>query len=206
MQHKRQEIIDLLKQQGYATVEQLSKAVGLTSVTVRHHLDVLRSEGLVSEPVVRHRNTSGRPQLVYSLTPEAAELFPHNYDELAKVLLTEIRTHCDNRLANVIFEGVSARLAADAPRPQPGEPMESRIQRAVEFLNQKGYVAAWERRADGYLIQTRNCPFEGLPTHTPELCVIDLNLITALVGTQIKRVCHITEGDSSCAYLAPLAG
>ncbi|HKZ70156.1 MAG TPA: ArsR family transcriptional regulator [Anaerolineales bacterium] len=206
MQHKRREIVEILKQRGHATVEELSKELKISSVTVRHHLDVLRSEGMVSEPVARHRKTSGRPQHVYALMPKANDLFPHRYDSLAQVLLDEIKQQCDHRLANVIFEGAAARLAADAPHSTPGESMEARGQKAVEFLNQCGYVAHWERQPDGILIHTCNCPYDGLAEDNPELCSMDLSLMANLMGIQLQRVCHITEGDASCAYLAPIAG
>jgi predicted ArsR family transcriptional regulator len=201
MQSSRRQIIDILKRSGSATVEELSKELNITSVTVRHHLDVLRSEGLVGEPVVRHRTTSGRPQHLYTLTAQADELFPRNYNGLAEVLISEMKARLDDRQINVIFEGAAARLIADAPHPIAGEPMAARVQRAVDFLNQKGYVADWERQATGVLISTRNCPFDGLADSNPELCSMDLALITSLMGVQIERVCHRTQGDSTCAYL-----
>lgn len=205
MQPKRREILDILKKQGPVTVEDLSQRLKITTVTVRHHLDVLRTEGLVGEPVVQHRSTSGRPQHTYALTPKAEELFPRKYDTLATVLLEEIRRCCDDRMANVIFEGAATRLVADAPCPLPDEALEVRVQKAVEFLNQKGYVAHWEPHPRGYVIHTRNCPFDGLAASNPELCSMDLQLMGNLLGLSLERVCHMTMGDASCAYLAPVA-
>jgi predicted ArsR family transcriptional regulator len=201
MQSKRREIIDILKRGGPATVEELSAQLDITSVTVRHHLDVLRSEGLVSEPVVRHRTHSGRPQHVFALTTKASEFFPRNYEGLAEVLLSEMRSCLDERQINVIFEGAAARLVAEAPRPQPDEPLETRAEKAVEFLNQKGYVAEWERRPEGILLHTRNCPYDGLANANPELCSLDLDLMASLMGVQLQRVCHMAKGDPSCDYL-----
>jgi predicted ArsR family transcriptional regulator len=203
MQPQRRKIVDILKQQGPVTVEVLSQTLGITTVTVRHHLDVLRAEGMVGEPVVQHRSTSGRPQHVYTLTEKADELFPRKYDMLANVLLAEIRQHCDDRVANVIFEGAVARLVADAPPPLPDDSLETKVQKAVDFLNQKGYVAHWESHPRGYLIHTRNCPFDGLAANNPELCSMDLRLMGSLMGLPLERVCHMIKGDSSCAYLAP---
>lgn len=201
MQLQRRKIIDILKQCGPTSVEELSKRLGITSVTVRHHLEVLRSEGWVAEPVVRHRSKSGRPQHVYSLTRKADELFPRNYNGLALALLDEIKSRCDTREVNVIFEGAAVRLAADAPHPMPEEAVEARLERTIDFLNQKGYVAHWERRPDGYHIATCNCPFSCLVGSNPELCYMDLHFISSLTGTAVERVCHMVAGDSSCTYL-----
>jgi predicted ArsR family transcriptional regulator len=201
MQDKRREIIDILKRSGPATVEELSQQLEITSVTVRHHLDVLRSEGLIGEPVVRHRSQSGRPQHVFALTPKAADFFPRNYHGLAQVVLSEMKATLDERQINVIFEGVAARLVAEAPRPSPDEPLESRAQKAVEFLNEKGYVAHWEPRPEGILLHTCNCPYDGLAKANPELCSLDLQLMASLMGVQLQRVCHMAQGDPSCDYL-----
>ena len=56
MQLTRKRILDILKEQGHATVDELSDKLKLTAVTVRHHLDVLRTEKLVEPPIVRHRS------------------------------------------------------------------------------------------------------------------------------------------------------
>lgn len=201
MQHQRQMIIDILKRRGDATVGELSKELAITSVTVRHHLDVLRSEGLVAEPTIRHRSSSGRPQHVYSLTPKAEELFPRNYENLARAVLEEVKSRHDSREVNVIFEGIANRMLADAPRPIAGETMETRLNRAIKFLNEKGYVAGWERRPEGIVVHTRNCPFDGVADQHPELCSVDMTIVSSLMGLTLQRVCHIAKGDSSCAYL-----
>lgn len=192
-------------------MEELSKELNITSVTVRHHLDVLRSEGLVADPIVRHRATSGRPQHAYTLTHKADELFPKNYSGLAAQLLAEVKARYDAREINVIFEGLTNRLLSEAPQPISGEPIEQRLDQVIEFLNQKGYVARWERQPDGFLVHTRNCPYEGLAGNHPELCNMDMTLIGSLMGRIPERVCHISAGDESCSYLiretaAPIIG
>ena len=47
MQATRQRILEILKERGAATVEQLATELELTPVTIRHHLDILRRAGLV---------------------------------------------------------------------------------------------------------------------------------------------------------------
>ena len=50
MQSTRERILNILKERGQATVDDLSQELGLTAVTVRHHLDILRGEGLIASP------------------------------------------------------------------------------------------------------------------------------------------------------------
>ncbi len=201
MQSTRQAILQYLKKNGQATVDELASVLGLTAVTIRHHLDIMRSENLVGDPIVRHRVSRGRPQYVFALTDEASVHFPKNYDDLAAKVLDEVKAQIGGQVVNVIFEGVAARLSADAPRPVPGEPLAARLDRAVEFLNARGYVAHWERTPDGCVLHTCNCPYEALADQHPELCNMDLVLVGNLLGAVPRRQSRLAEGGASCAYL-----
>ena len=92
MQQTRRHILDILKAQGEATVDEIVEALQtrrgkqITAVTVRHHLTRLQEENLITAPQMRHRSTPGRPQHVYSLTQKAVAQFPNNYQQLASGL------------------------------------------------------------------------------------------------------------------------
>jgi len=201
VQETRQLILEYLKEHGQATVDQLAKVVGLTAVTVRHHLDILHAEGLVTDPLIRHRTSPGRPQYVYALTEKATLHFPKNYDHLAEKIVEEIKIATTPQTVNLIFEGVADRLADGAPKPIEGEPIQERLDRAVAFLNQHGYVARWEATPEGYLLHTSNCPYEALAPNHPELCKMDIKLVQNLLGTIPQPVSRLVEGAASCAYL-----
>jgi predicted ArsR family transcriptional regulator len=203
MQKTRRLILDYLKEHGQATVDELAAVLRLNSVTVRHHLDILRSAGLVAEPTIRHRNTPGRPQYCYSLTEEASQQFPKNYCDLAGKLIEEVKASTPSNVVDLIFEGVATRLAQSAPELVPGEALPERLDRAVAYLNSQGYVAHWEKTEAGCLLQTCNCPYEALADGNPELCGMDLTLVTNLLGVAPERVSRVVEGAASCAYLFP---
>lgn len=197
MQKTRKLILEYLKDHSQATVDELAEVLGLTSVTVRHHLDILRSEELVAEPVIRHRATPGRPQYTFALTEKAS---PKNYEGLALKMLAEMKARAPQTI-NVIFEGVAESFSAEAPQPRPGESLIFRLDRAVEFLNQRGYVARWEATSEGYVLHTDNCPYEALSPNHPELCAMDRTLVSNLLGVNAQCLGRLAEGAESCAYL-----
>lgn len=203
MQETRQAVINILKKQGRATVDQLSDELQLTPVTIRHHLDILRSEGLVEAPKVKRRQTPGRPQHVYTLTERATEFFPKNYVAFADLTLREVRAQVGSETMNAIVQGVARRMASEAPAPDPNETLSQRLDRAVDFLNERGYIARWETNEHGYLLHTTNCPYRGLAQHHSEPCVMDMTLIAELIGTTPQRVSWITAGEPTCSYLVP---
>lgn len=201
MQGTRQAILKILKENGQATVDQLSGQLNLTPVTIRHHLDILRSEGLVQAPKVKRRQTPGRPQHVYSLTEQASNFFPKNYVAFADATLHELREHVSPETMDSIVHGVARRMASDAPQPIPGEAFADRLRRVVDFLNKKGYVARWEPNERGYLLHTANCPYQGLTQQHAAPCVMDMTLVAELLGTQPKRLNWMSAGDDTCTYL-----
>ncbi len=204
-QQTRQAILEYLKHHGPATVDELADWVDLNSVTVRHHLDILRREELIGDPIVRRRSTPGRPQYVYALTDKASAHFPKNYCDLAARLLEEVKASTPPDGVNALLDGVGQRLAAAAPKMSDGEPLAERLDRAVDFLNEHGYVANWQRSGDRYLLHTCNCPYEALAKANPELCSMDLTLTSSLLAASVERVSRVLDGAGSCSYCVETA-
>ncbi len=207
MQQTRQHILEILKERGQATVEEivtaLSDRIGdITAVTVRHHLEILRGDGLVAAPEVRRRTTPGRPQHVYALTDRALDLFPNNYRNFADGLLLQLKHRLPSREVNVILEGVADQMVAEAQITDA--PMPMRLNQVVEYLTAQGYSAYWEKGDHGYVLHTGNCPYHHLSSSHRELCDMDSRLITHLLGGIVPRqIAHMASGDENCAYLIP---
>lgn len=204
MQATRQRILEILREKGSATVDDLSRQLELTPVTVRHHLDILRRDGLVATCEVRHRHAPGRPQYVYTLTEAATAYFPDNYSNLVSAVLNRIRDRLSPAAINVFFAEVGHELAQVAPPPVPGESIEERLDRVTAFLSSQGYVARWERNRGGFVLHTYNCPYHHVAGAHQGLCVMDLRLVTELLGDlPVERLSRVVEGASSCSYLIP---
>jgi predicted ArsR family transcriptional regulator len=202
MQSTRQQILQILKERTQATVEQLSEELELTPVTVRHHLDVLRGEGLVDAPVALHRSGPGRPQYAYALTEAAGDYFPKNYHKLADLLFEEIRGKVTPTEMERMMDKVADRLAAQAPPPALKQSPRKALEAAVRFLNEQGYVARWEKTADGrYVLHTCNCPYEQVAQAHPEVCSMDKKFVHQVFELPLERMSHMASGDDSCSYL-----
>jgi predicted ArsR family transcriptional regulator len=207
MQDTRQHILEILKDRGQATVDEivteLRKRRGdITPVTVRHHLKELRKEDLITAPELSHRNAPGRPQHVYTLTERANECFPNNYQPLAVHLLNHLSSQLPPKEVNVILEGVACGMAADAHIPAVSLP--ERLDLVVDYLNQHGYNAQWEHHPDGFVLQTTNCPYHHIASATQTtLCDMDMRLVASLLGIVPRLIGRISAGDKSCAYMIP---
>lgn len=204
MQQTRRHILEILRERKEATIDEivadLSIRIGkITAVTVRHHLEILRGDGLVAAPAVRRRSAPGRPQYVYTLTERAGDHFPNNYQGLATGLIAQLKEQLPVNQVNKILEGVAGDMADAASIPDA--PLEVRLDHAVQYMNEHGYTASWRKADDGLLLQISNCPYEQVSCNNPELCRMDENLIRGLTGARPQRLTWQLQGNESCNYL-----
>jgi predicted ArsR family transcriptional regulator len=200
MQPTRKRILELLRDCQTCTVDTLAETLEITTVTVRHHLDVLAREGLVEMNEARHRNTPGRPQHTWSLSPCALECFPKNYQTLTLLMLDEIKESLSAEDVRRISQGVASRMAA-AAHINPAAKPEQRMKAAVDYLNTCGYAADWERDGDNFVLRTRNCPYHEASKQHSELCNMDLMLVAELLGTTPEARERMREGGVACSYV-----
>lgn len=209
IQETRGLILDILKDHGDSTVDEIVDALHsrtdkrVTAATIRHHLDVLSENGLVDTPKVKRRDTPGRPQYIYCLTDKALDLFPSNYAGLAHVLLDQIKSQLPSSQVNVILEGAAQQLAASAMIPNV--PLDERLDYVVGYLTKQGYEAHWEsaKDEDGYILSTSNCPYEKVAGVHEDVCQLDMQLVSNLLGIVPRRLGRIASGDNSCDYFIP---
>jgi len=207
MQETRQYILDILRVKNQATVDELvgelesRRGTSITAVTVRHHLNELLKEQLITTAELKHRDTPGRPQHVYVLTEAALEHFPSNYQSLVTHLLGQLTNSLSNTQINVLFEGVADHMAADAAVPFLS--LVERLNYVVSYLNEHGYNANWQQGEDGFILNTNNCPYHQLAEGNRMLCEMDMRLVSSLLGIVPRLVSRISDGDAACSYFIP---
>lgn len=205
MQTVRNHIIEILKENGTATVAELAEKLGMAQVSVRHHLDILVGEDLVESSGVRRRNGAGRPSQVYSLTPEAAKLFPQRHQILANEMLSAMKTLLPAEEVRGVFLRLAEKTAQDAPLAHTDQQLEDRLDQVTEFLSGKGYTARWEVTDGRYRLFTCNCPYSGVSENNPELCEMDRTMLQHLMPEGVRRETRIADGAPRCAYVLLLA-
>lgn len=205
MQETRRHILEILREAGEATVDdivallQRRRGKEITAVTVRHHLNMLQRDELITPPQPRHRSSPGRPQHIYALTEKAREHFPNNYQHLVANLLSTLRDQLPADGVNVIMEGVAFRMAGEAQIPNL--PLVEKLPLAVDYLTSRGYNASWEACDEGYMLHTSNCPYHHIARDNQLLCDIDMRLVSSLLGVVPRMIQRVMDGGATCAYL-----
>jgi predicted ArsR family transcriptional regulator len=203
VQTTRRTILEVLKEQRQATVDELARQLGLTPMTVRHHLNVLQSQDLVTVTRLRYSRSAGRPRHVYTLTEAGNDLFPANYHSLADHLLDEVKELVGEDKVRDIFRRIGEKLAAEAPNIAD-LPMAERVAEVAEFLTARGFISRWEELEDGYALHQFNCPYRRVAQEHTEVCQMDKTLIAQLLGLEAQRTHCAASSGEYCAYFIPV--
>ena len=188
----RLRIVEILKRRRQASVTELSQALELTPVTIRHHLDTLLADQIVSQPVPRRRPGPGRPEMVYGLTPRADEHTPRNYGELCGCLLQAVGDSAAGTQALLEQAGMALAATAHRRRARPS------LNTVIKFLEDRGYFPSLEQDEGGQVIVLANCPYLEVARAMPQVCQFDIALLQALVGGKVVAQSSIARRDPNC--------
>lgn len=200
MQPTRRKIIELLKERGQATVEELADSVGLTQMAVRHHLNVLQGENLVSTSSLRRKYQPGRPQQLYALTEAANELFPEDYYHLVSYLLDEVKASLGTAGLDELLRRIGNRMAAEAAPIRPGQRLDEHLDRVVHLLSDKGFSARWGAEGDDCMLQVFTCPYRQVAHEHNEVCRLDMQVIKKMLNVDPVQLTCMANGDEQCTY------
>lgn len=185
----RQKVLTYLTKNRTASAREISRSLKMSPAAVRHHLRVLASDGRLELETVRKRDGRGRPEKVYSL-PQTA--LGDNLSALNDALLTEAGP-------KVRMDAVAKRLAGATDFA--GQPIAKRLSLVVEKLNQMNYHARWEAGARGPRVLFSHCPYAEIVGKHPELCEMDVNLISQLVSRLVLRESKSETQTGICPFV-----
>ncbi len=206
----RRELLLLLRTQPGITVNELARALSLSAVGVRRHLDSLAAERLVQRVPAGRRpaNGAGRPAAGWRLTAEGLELFPRRYDGFALDLLEDLSETAGPDVLEAVFARRTEKVAAQYQEALDGldDPRE-RVRALAGLRDQAGYLTACEPTAEGdVLLVENNCAVHRLAEKHSVVCTMELALFRRVLGpdVEVTRISHTMAGDPVCCYrIAP---
>jgi predicted ArsR family transcriptional regulator len=198
MQATRQDILDLLRRRGQATVREIGDELGLTATGIRQHLTVLERDGLVASREARGH--VGRPALVYRLTQQGDGLYPKKYDELANALIEEARTILGPQALAQLMKSVANRFAAPHAARLTGQPLAERVEAAERVLEARGNVVTRTDDGGEYSLCKHTCEYWNIATKNSIICALDVEFVRGLVGADARLTTSLLRGDDCCTF------
>jgi len=200
----KRRLVDLLKRLGPSSAARLARELDLTAVAVRQHLAALEEAGLVSAAAPSPAGARGRPSARWTLTDEAARLFPDSHGELTVGLLDAMRDAFGEKGLERV---VRARGDRQVERYREHIPRSASLAKRVEALaarrTAEGYLAEVVREKPGvYLLIEHHCPICEAARSCQRLCGSELDVFRAALGddAEVERTHHLLSGDERCVY------
>jgi predicted ArsR family transcriptional regulator len=205
----RDRVARLLLAQGTATAAELGAELGLSPAGIRRHLDAMFADGdvdVVARHVATGRRGRGRPAKLFQLTEQGRlRCGTHAYDDIAAAALRWIHRHGgEAAIASFAAEQVAAlEERCRAAMEGAGDDPLARAEALAGALTQEGYAASASAIASGGQLCQHHCPVAHVAAEFPQLCEVETEVISRLVGTHVQRLATIAHGDGVCTTHIP---
>lgn len=191
-------VVKAIHMRGKARITDVADDLGVTASAVRQHLIQLEASGLVRAEKVREG--VGRPYYVYSVMPEAHNLFHQDYGDLARLLLQEVMRVQGHDALGQVLRRLSTRLA-DLYRDQvDGHVLAERVREWADLLDQRGVIVEVRETEDGYLIEQYGCPYMSVAVDNRAVCEMERQVMERLLQSDVRLERCALDGYKSCHF------
>jgi predicted ArsR family transcriptional regulator len=201
----RAKIVDLLLD-GAQTTHTLGRTLRIHHTAVRAHLEGLERNGLVVAEF-RHEGV-GRPKKYYALTSDGRELLPRRYQLMLELMLENLLKAHGRAEVERLMGAVARDLASRLETADPDLPIEQRVRKSVEALNDLGFRASVHVEDGRLAIVRSSCVFQKTAAeHHDLVCrVFDQELLRASVAGEasIQMVQSQAMGDCVCKHIVEI--
>lgn len=202
----RQRVGSSILEHGPSTAAELAERLGLTAAAVRRHLDLLLEGGLLEareQRIYGHRGR-GRPAKVFALTDAGRSDFYAAYDQLAIQALEYLSStggpDAVTGFAEQRIRSVEARYRDVLEKADDDLTPAAAL---AEALSADGYVASTRPAAVGEQLCQHHCPVAHVAEQFPQLCEVETEAFSRLLGVHVQRLATIAHGDGVCTTHVP---
>ena len=211
MEQTRDAATRILQERGTSTAAELAEAIGVSTGSIRRHMDIMVAEGLLETELVRQQR--GRPVTRYSLSMAGEEetsgssysrLLDRIYPALASLDADEVSGRDGVEIVNLLFDRVSESVARlHAPRVT-AEELGERVQQVTTALQAEGILDVIEQRDEMIVLRNTACPVRSCAEGTHAMCDADRNTIELLIGMPVLQSSTVASGGEVCEYVVQM--
>lgn len=191
-------VLKTIQVHGRASIKDVASDLGVTTSAVRLHLTQLQANGAIRSEKVREG--VGRPYYVYSVTPQAHNLFYKDYGDLAKLLLEEVGETQGAEALQGVLRQVANRMAALYRDQVGGLALVDRVNAWAELLDQRGVTVEIVKTAEGFVLQEYGCPYQNVALENRAVCEMERQVMVRLLESGVKLTECVLDGHRGCQF------
>ncbi|WCN38400.1 helix-turn-helix transcriptional regulator [Aneurinibacillus uraniidurans] len=198
----RNQILHMLKIKGSMTVGEMAQELEITEMAVRRHLNTLERDKYIQTRLLRQ--AMGRPTNVYSLSQEADNMFPKNYQDLTLEILGDIEELQGAEMVEALFRLRQQRQESLYRDVVPeGSDFEKKLEMLARMQNEKGYMVEVKKDEETgrYILVESNCPIFDVAREYTFACNCEKTLFENILETRVEQEQCMATGGDNCVYV-----
>lgn len=191
-------VVTLLVGNPPRTIQELTEATGVTRTAITEQLNELVGAKLVERGLEKLPGR-GRPRHRYSATNAALQfLWAHNPHRVVPAIWRAIEAAGGSDLMKKVVKRVSRELAEHYSSRITAKTPRERLERFIELFRDEGGLVDVVHQNGRMMVHKRSCPFISMVDEHRTVCIVDMEMMSAVVGRPVRRTACRLEGAPCC--------
>lgn len=195
-------LLHFLKTRGPQQAADAGALLGITAEAARQQFVKLAAQDLVEVETTPEAKGVGRPSQFWKLTQAGHNRFPDTHSELTIQLLDTVRQAFGEQAIDKLIDLREQQTRVlYLQELSTAHSLEDRVLKLVQLRSREGYMAEYEKHADGsFLFIENHCPICAAATRCQSFCRAELAVFQEVLQAKVERVEHILQQARRCAY------
>lgn len=177
------------------TVEEIAKALRLTSNAVRNQLRKLGELRLIER--AGNRRGASKPSILYAITLDGQVQFSTLYLPVLTEFLEVAEGQCAGKQLVGFMTDTGRSLAKRYPRPSGN--LKARADAAARLVRRFGGLMEVDTSPGELALRSASCPLAALTARNRAACHVLEGFLSEYLGTPVETCCE-TQGDPRCCF------
>ena len=193
------ECLDWLRRHENGSIRELCKDFSVTTTAIRQRLTRLMDHGLITRTTVPPEGR-GRPRHAYQITENGLKDLGNNYGDLARILWKEVKQIDNDAARQQVIAGIRSALVAHYSAQVGDGSITERFTRLAQSMVDGGYDVELDERNGLPILREKNCPYPDLASCDPEICNLEQDVFSEVLGTPLELTTCWRDGEDCCEF------
>ena len=193
------ECMDWLRRHENGSIRDLCKCFSVTTTAIRQRLARLMDQGLITRTAVPPEGR-GRPHHVYQITEKGLKDLGNNYGDLARILWNEVKKIDNDTARQQVIAGIRSAMVTHYSAQVGNGSVTEKFTRLAQSMIDGGYDVELDERNGLPILRENNCPYPDLACCDPEICNLEQDVFSEVLGTPLELTTCWRDGETCCEF------